>query len=86
MARITALTAILAFVASRVSADDAPSTSANIGPAAFMWPPDRVWSADADNTPPCGSIAGVQNRTAFPLRKSSSYLNLMILSASANQS
>ncbi|OAQ99766.1 hypothetical protein LLEC1_07401 [Akanthomyces lecanii] len=68
MARLTTLAAAWALMASGASAAGAPSTSANIGPAAFMWPPDRVWSADADNTAPCGSIAGVQNRTAFPLQ------------------
>lgn len=41
----------------------------DMGPAAFMWPPDRVWSAAADNHSPCGSVAGVGNRTEFPLSK-----------------
>ncbi|ODA82387.1 hypothetical protein RJ55_00894 [Drechmeria coniospora] len=48
-----------------------PSTSSvtdnNMGPAAFMWPPDRVWSGDMDNTAPCGSRAAPGNRTKFPL-------------------
>ncbi len=70
MAILTTLVAAWALMASGASAAGAPSTSANIGPAAFMWPPDRVWSADADNTAPCGSISGVQNRTTFPLRQS----------------
>lgn len=39
----------------------------DLGPAGFMWPADRVWSAAADNNAPCGSIAGVANRTKFPL-------------------
>ncbi|KAF4876681.1 hypothetical protein CGCSCA1_v003973 [Colletotrichum siamense] len=39
----------------------------NMGPAAFLWPPDREWNADADNTAPCGSTAGVGTRTEFPL-------------------
>ncbi|KAK4239393.1 hypothetical protein C8A03DRAFT_43000 [Achaetomium macrosporum] len=43
------------------------STSADMGPAAIMWPPDRAWSAQADNTAPCGSVASVTNRTEFPL-------------------
>ncbi|KAK0383649.1 hypothetical protein NLU13_9560 [Sarocladium strictum] len=43
------------------------STHDDMGPAAFMWPPDRVWSAAADNQAPCGSVAGVGNRTNFPL-------------------
>ncbi|TQN65367.1 Carcinoembryonic antigen-related cell adhesion molecule 1 [Colletotrichum shisoi] len=38
-----------------------------MGPAAFMWPVDRVWSGDMDNQEPCGSRAGVGNRTQFPL-------------------
>ncbi|TKW49548.1 hypothetical protein CTA1_5573 [Colletotrichum tanaceti] len=38
-----------------------------MGPAAFMWPADRVWSGDMDNQEPCGSRAGVGNRTRFPL-------------------
>ncbi|AEO62968.1 uncharacterized protein THITE_2107797 [Thermothielavioides terrestris NRRL 8126] len=45
----------------------AMGTSDDMGPAAIMWPPDRAWSQQADNTPPCGSVAGVTNRTAFPL-------------------
>ncbi|KAK1517472.1 WSC2 [Colletotrichum paranaense] len=39
----------------------------NMGPAAFLWPPDREWSADADNTAPCGSTNGPGVRTEFPL-------------------
>ena len=42
-----------------------------MGPVAFMWPSDRPWSATADNTAPCGSTAGVSNRTDFPLCESS---------------
>ena len=42
-----------------------------MGPVAFMWPSDRPWSASADNTAPCGSTAGVSNRTDFPLCKCS---------------
>ncbi|OHW97276.1 GPI-anchored protein [Colletotrichum incanum] len=38
-----------------------------MGPAAFLWPPDREWSADADNTAPCGSTNGPGVRTEFPL-------------------
>ena len=43
--------------------DDDPT----MGPAAFMWPSDRLWSADVDNVAPCGSSAGVGNRTNYPL-------------------
>jgi hypothetical protein len=39
----------------------------DMGPAAFLWPPDRAWGAAQDNTAPCGSSAGVTNRTDFPL-------------------
>ncbi|KAH8887286.1 hypothetical protein GQ53DRAFT_750077 [Thozetella sp. PMI_491] len=42
-------------------------TATDMGPAAFMWPPDRVWSAALDNTAPCGSAASAGNRTGFPL-------------------
>ncbi|RMZ87414.1 hypothetical protein DV736_g5357, partial [Chaetothyriales sp. CBS 134916] len=38
-----------------------------MGPVAFLWPPDREWGAAQDNSPPCGSAAGVTNRTEFPL-------------------
>ncbi|KXH35124.1 hypothetical protein CSIM01_04649 [Colletotrichum simmondsii] len=38
-----------------------------MGPAAFMWPADRVWSGDMDNQAPCGSKSGAANRTNFPL-------------------
>lgn len=38
-----------------------------MGPAAFMWPSDRPWSADVDNVAPCGSSAGVGNRTNYPI-------------------
>ncbi|KAM4066603.1 GPI anchored protein [Hirsutella rhossiliensis] len=51
-----------------VPAVGAQMTSGDMGPAAFMWPPDRVWSAAADNTAPCGSVARVGNRTGFPLK------------------
>ncbi|KAM3516678.1 hypothetical protein NHJ13051_009686 [Beauveria bassiana] len=74
MLRLTTLAAVSAIMATGASAAGiraaakGPMTSETIGPAAFMWPPDRVWSADADNTAPCGSIAGVGNRTSFPLR------------------
>lgn len=32
-----------------------------------MWPPDRPWSETEENVAPCGSSAGVSNRTDFPL-------------------
>ena len=39
----------------------------SMGPVAFLWPPDRIWDAQHDNTPPCGSQAGPSNRTVYPL-------------------
>lgn len=38
-----------------------------MGPVAFLWPDDRSWDASYDNSAPCGSSAGVTNRTEFPL-------------------
>ncbi|KAK0720110.1 hypothetical protein B0H67DRAFT_608839 [Lasiosphaeris hirsuta] len=43
------------------------ATSTDMGPASFMWPPDRAWSGQMDNTAPCGSVDSVVNRTEFPL-------------------
>lgn len=45
------------------------SAAANdMGPVAFLYPEVRQWSADADNTAPCGSYASVStNRSDFPL-------------------
>ncbi|KAF4446860.1 hypothetical protein F53441_9564 [Fusarium austroafricanum] len=51
--------------------DDIPTDASvkdkDMGPAAFMWPPDRVWSGDMDNKAPCGSRASAGNRTEFPM-------------------
>lgn len=65
MSLLKTVTAGLAFVALSVHA--AETSADDMGPAAFMWPPDRVWSAAMDNTAPCGSVAGVTNRTDFPM-------------------
>ncbi|KAL1836603.1 hypothetical protein VTJ49DRAFT_4892 [Mycothermus thermophilus] len=54
----------LALDAGVMAADSSDNT---MGPIGFMWPPDRAWAAEADNTAPCGSHDGVTNRTAFPL-------------------
>lgn len=43
--------------------------SKEMGPVGFLWPPDREWGAAQDNTAPCGSSAGVKERTDFPLGK-----------------
>ncbi|CEJ89800.1 hypothetical protein VHEMI05624 [[Torrubiella] hemipterigena] len=58
---ILPFTALLAGHASAAAFD-------NMGPAAFLSPPDRPWSPDADNTAPCGSDSGPVNRTQFPMR------------------
>ena len=50
-----------------VAANGDSYSSSEMGPAAFMWPQDRPWTADADNTAPCGSSSGVGARTEFPL-------------------
>lgn len=60
-------TAALALANILLSVHAAEAT--DMGPAAFLWPPDRTWGAAQDNTPPCGSSAGVTNRTEFPLSK-----------------
>ncbi|KAK2008342.1 hypothetical protein LZ32DRAFT_685501 [Colletotrichum eremochloae] len=52
--------------AARAQHDEEPLDD-EMGPAAFMWPADRVWSGDMDNQEPCGSRSGVGNRTEFPL-------------------
>ncbi|KAF4975023.1 hypothetical protein FZEAL_8144 [Fusarium zealandicum] len=58
--------AVLAASAYAAVDDDA---SEEMGPAAFMWPADRVWSASMDNTAPCGSSGNPGNRSDFPMRK-----------------
>lgn len=47
-----------------------------MGPVAFMWPPDRVWTAAADNIAPCGSPSGPANRTLFPMSQGSVALSI----------
>ncbi|KAG9252273.1 uncharacterized protein F5Z01DRAFT_676153 [Emericellopsis atlantica] len=53
-------------VASSYAQDEDPEYD-DFGPAAFMWPEDRVWDAAVDNHAPCGSRAAPRNRTDFPL-------------------
>jgi hypothetical protein len=48
-------------------ADHGDDYAENMGPVAFLWPSDREWGAAKDNTAPCGSAAGVSNRTRYPL-------------------
>ncbi|KAG9769816.1 hypothetical protein KCU88_g6787, partial [Aureobasidium melanogenum] len=38
-----------------------------MGPVAFLWPDDRIWDADHDNSAPCGTASPPNNRTQFPL-------------------
>ncbi|KAF2219151.1 hypothetical protein BDZ85DRAFT_268995 [Elsinoe ampelina] len=61
--------ALLSLLWTRVIAQETHGSEAakTMGPAAFMWPPDREWGAAQDNTSPCGSSSGVVNRTDFPL-------------------
>ncbi|KAF2749822.1 hypothetical protein M011DRAFT_492844 [Sporormia fimetaria CBS 119925] len=47
-----------------------------MGPVAFMWPPDRPWADSHDNIRPCGSAAGVGERTVFPLTQGSVALSI----------
>ncbi|PNS21013.1 hypothetical protein CAC42_3350 [Sphaceloma murrayae] len=69
--RSTSVSTLLLIVSAvGVQGQDEPHGSEaakTMGPAAFMWPPDREWGAAQDNTAPCGSTAGVTNRTDFPL-------------------
>ncbi|KAL5402935.1 hypothetical protein PMIN06_010179 [Paraphaeosphaeria minitans] len=47
-----------------------------MGPVPFLWPPDRNWTAQADNIAPCGSPDGPSNRTEFPLTQGSVALTI----------
>lgn len=58
-----------ALALSAARAQQQPAAGDDMGPAAFLWPPGRVWSAAADNTPPCGSVTRAGKRTRFPLRE-----------------
>ncbi|KAL1874352.1 hypothetical protein VTK73DRAFT_435 [Phialemonium thermophilum] len=64
MGKILTVVVVLGWVSALVRAQ---TISDDMGPAGFLWPPDRVWNADKDNTAPCGSPAGVGNRTGFPI-------------------
>ncbi|KAM0434042.1 hypothetical protein ACHAPT_003986 [Fusarium lateritium] len=59
----------LAFLAASVYAAVDMGDTDEMGPAAFMWPADRVWSVAMDNTAPCGSVANPGNRSEFPMQK-----------------
>ncbi|KAL2678977.1 hypothetical protein Neosp_009731 [[Neocosmospora] mangrovei] len=65
------LLGLATFVVGQSDDDDIPTGSSvtddEMGPAAFMWPADRVWAGDVDNRAPCGSRASAGNRTEFPM-------------------
>ncbi|KAF6812138.1 hypothetical protein CPLU01_14961 [Colletotrichum plurivorum] len=61
------LKAVVALGLASLAAAQHTKQDDEMGPAAFMWPADRVWSGDMDNQQPCGSKSGVANRTKFPL-------------------
>lgn len=62
---LPALAAFSAHVVAQTHGAGAEGTE--MGPVAFLWPPDRNWTAQADNIAPCGSPDGPSNRTEFPL-------------------
>lgn len=62
---ITGLLSLAGFAMAEVHGEGDEGTI--MGPVAFLWPDDRSWDASYDNTSPCGSSAGVTNRTEFPL-------------------
>lgn len=45
----------------------AEDIDSNLGAAGFLFPTEREYSASADTTAPCGSVAQVGNRTSFPI-------------------
>lgn len=65
----TLLFALYAAQSSLAQDDHGEEAAKEMGPVAFMWPPDREWGAAQDNHPPCGSAQSVVERTDFPLRK-----------------
>jgi len=67
MAIVKNLLAGLALSVASSYAQDDEAEYDDFGPAAFMWPEDRVWDAAVDNHAPCGSRAAPRNRTDFPL-------------------
>lgn len=71
------LLSVGAYAIALAQAQHGEEYSETMGPVAFMWPPDRVWGAAQDNTAPCGSAAGVTNRTEFPLRMSVSAVHFL---------
>jgi hypothetical protein len=64
---IITISALFQIAAAETITHAAGAEGTVMGPVQFLWPADRPWSADADNTAPCGSNFGVTNRTQFPL-------------------
>ncbi|RAK95920.1 copper acquisition factor BIM1-like domain-containing protein [Aspergillus ibericus CBS 121593] len=83
MSPITLLTGVLA-TASIMATGVYAVEATDMGAAAFLWPPDRAWTATWDTTSPCGSSAGVGNRTEFPLTDGSVAIVLQTESYSVN--
>ncbi|OJJ98450.1 hypothetical protein ASPACDRAFT_1881849 [Aspergillus aculeatus ATCC 16872] len=83
MSPITIITGLLA-TASLVIPGSLAAEATDMGAAAFLWPPDRAWGAAQDRTAPCGSSAGVTNRTEFPLTNGAVSLVLQTESYSVN--
>lgn len=52
---------------SKSNPSTATFTDDKMGPAAFMWPPDREWLGKMDNVEPCGSSEKLGERANFPL-------------------
>ncbi|RDW79228.1 copper acquisition factor BIM1-like domain-containing protein [Aspergillus mulundensis] len=61
------LTLLLSLSGAAMAQTHGEDAAREMGPAAFLWPPDRTWGAAYDNNAPCGSVSGVSNRTQFPL-------------------
>jgi hypothetical protein len=68
--RVLSLAQAAIFLSTVYGQDHGEEASREMGPVAFMWPPDREWGASQDNHAPCGSASGVRNRTEFPLSES----------------
>ncbi|KAI9925063.1 hypothetical protein MW887_006471 [Aspergillus wentii] len=77
---LTTLLAVAGILTPHVQAAEAT----DMGAAAFLWPPDRAWGAAQDTTAPCGSSAGVTNRTEFPLTNGAVSLVLQTESYTVN--
>ncbi len=75
MLSTTFFTAAVAAFSTAVSAQHGASEDGKMGPVGFLWPEDRAWNADHDNTGPCGSVAGVTVRTEFPISRPLDHLN-----------